>query len=60
MDIADDVVLLVDGTKFATSAPVLLCSFDSVNALVTDMAPPEDVVEALDKAGTVLHRSDGR
>jgi DeoR/GlpR family transcriptional regulator of sugar metabolism len=60
MDIADEVVLLVDETKFSTSAPVLLCSFDSVNALVTDMAPPEDVVEALDKAGTVLHRSDGR
>ncbi|MFI7125587.1 hypothetical protein ACIBQ1_07820 [Nonomuraea sp. NPDC050153] len=58
MDIADEIILLVDDTKFSMSAPVLLCSFDSVNALVTNVAPPENVVEALNKARAGLHISD--
>lgn len=54
MGIADHVVLLVDHDKFATSAPVLLCRYDRVGTLVTDVAPPAGVGRALSEAGTRL------
>lgn len=54
MSIADDVVLLVDHGKFATSAPVLLCRYADVGALVTDQPPPPAVAGALRAAGTRL------
>lgn len=40
MEIADRVVLLADQTKFERSAPVLLCSLDSIDCLVTDQPLP--------------------
>ncbi|MBB5157664.1 DeoR/GlpR family DNA-binding transcription regulator [Saccharopolyspora phatthalungensis] len=54
MDIADQVVLLVDETKFAMSAPVLLCSLDRLDALITDRQPPTAVAERLTAAETRL------
>lgn len=54
MDIADNVVLLADSTKFSTSAPVLLCGLDQVTAVVTDEAPDTRLAAALQCAGTRL------
>ncbi|HET7474540.1 MAG TPA: DeoR/GlpR family DNA-binding transcription regulator [Dermatophilaceae bacterium] len=50
--IADQVVLLADHTKFAASAPVLLCPHDSVTTLVTDAGPPPAIAEQLGRTGT--------
>lgn len=54
MDIADDVVLLVDAAKFRTSAPVLLCGLDRLSAVVTDQAPDDHVSKSLLAAGVRL------
>ncbi len=51
MAIADEVVLLADATKFAASAPVLLCGWDDVDRVVTDAPLPNDVSRALEAAG---------
>lgn len=50
MEIADEVVLLVDHTKFDQSAPILLCTLDRLDRLVTDRTPPPDMVHALERA----------
>jgi DeoR/GlpR family transcriptional regulator of sugar metabolism len=47
MDIADQVVLLVDHSKFDAIAPVLLCPFGRLDAVVSDRDPPPEVVEEL-------------
>jgi DeoR family fructose operon transcriptional repressor len=48
MDIADEVVLLADHTKFERSAPILLCPLNRVSRLVTDSRPPQALVSALE------------
>jgi DeoR/GlpR family transcriptional regulator of sugar metabolism len=62
MDIADEVVLLADHAKFATSAPVLLCSHERVDILVTDAPPPPAIAQHLGKTGTeiVIAQAPGR
>ena len=50
MSIADRVVLLVDSSKFLASAPVHLCGWDEISAVVTDAPPPTDVVDRLPPA----------
>jgi DeoR/GlpR family transcriptional regulator of sugar metabolism len=50
MDIADQVVLLVDHSKFEAIAPVLLCPFERLHAVVTDHDPPREVVNELTAA----------
>lgn len=54
MAAADEVVLLADHTKFATSAPVRLCELDQLSALVTDQEPPEELRDELATAGVTL------
>lgn len=58
MGIADSVVLLADATKFHTSAPVLLCGLDRIDAVVTDSAPDDEVAAALRAAGVRLVVAD--
>lgn len=58
MGIADEVVLLVDHTKFSRSAPVLLCDLDALGAVVTDRAPSPAIGEELDRRGVALHIAD--
>lgn len=52
MDIADQVVLMADHGKFASSAPVLLCSHERVDTLVTDIDPPNAISRHLQETGT--------
>jgi DeoR family fructose operon transcriptional repressor len=47
MGIAKRIVLLVDASKFATSAPVLLCGWDAISGVVSDAAPPRDLARRL-------------
>lgn len=55
MEIADEVVLLADGDKLATSAPVLLCPLDRLSTVVTDRRPPRPFVARLRAANVRLH-----
>lgn len=52
VDVADQVVLLADHTKFAISAPVLLCPHDRITTLVTDAEPEPAAAEHLRSTGT--------
>lgn len=54
MDIADEVVLLADYTKFSVSAPVLLCPPTRLAAIVTDNPPPAKAAAWLRKASTEI------
>ena len=47
MDIADRVVLLIDHAKFSARAPVFLCDWDRLSAVVTDRPPPTAIAERL-------------
>src|SRR5690606_20560027 len=60
MDAADEVVLLADHTKFATSAPVRLCALERLTTIVTDRRPPADLRRQLTAAGVRLLVANGR
>jgi DeoR/GlpR family transcriptional regulator of sugar metabolism len=47
MGIAERIILLVDASKFTTSAPVLLCGWDAISGVVSDAAPPPDMAKRL-------------
>jgi DeoR/GlpR family transcriptional regulator of sugar metabolism len=54
MSIADRVVLLVDSSKFLASAPVHLCGWDDISAVVSDAPPPAQIVERLPSLGRLV------
>ena len=60
MGIADQVVLLVDHTKFSQSAPVLLCDLDALGAVVTDRPPMSPISDELRRRGVELHLAKER
>ncbi|MFC7581235.1 DeoR/GlpR family DNA-binding transcription regulator [Schaalia naturae] len=47
MDISDRVVLVVDSSKLAASAPVRLCGWDRIDVIVTDDDPGAELLETL-------------
>ncbi|MGO4603410.1 DeoR/GlpR family DNA-binding transcription regulator [Terrabacter sp. 2YAF2] len=49
MGIAERIVLLVDASKFTTSAPVLLCGWDAITGVISDAAPPPEMAKRLGK-----------
>ena len=51
MDIADRIVLLIDHTKFSARAPVFLCDWGRLSAVVTDRQPPTAIAERLQADG---------
>lgn len=57
MDGADRVVALLDSSKFHSSAPVRLCTWDEIDVLVTEQAPPPAVEAALRDAGVEVRLS---
>ncbi|MER5455626.1 DeoR/GlpR family DNA-binding transcription regulator [Micromonospora sp. NPDC002389] len=57
MEIADEVVLVADGSKFDASAPVRVCAFDRIDTLVTDVDLPPAVADAARRAGTRFVRA---
>jgi DeoR/GlpR family transcriptional regulator of sugar metabolism len=54
MGIADRVVLLIDHGKFSARAPVFLCDWNRLSAVVTDREPPEPIAERLQAEGIDL------
>jgi DeoR/GlpR family transcriptional regulator of sugar metabolism len=54
MSIADHVVLLVDASKFSASAPVHLCGWDDISAVVSDAPPPDEIVQRLPSLGRLV------
>ncbi|GAB2826137.1 hypothetical protein GCM10027091_66240 [Streptomyces daliensis] len=54
MDIADRVVLLIGHRKFAATAPVLLCDWGRLDAVVTDEEPPAPIAGRLQREGVRL------
>lgn len=54
MSIADRVVLLIDSSKFLASAPVHLCGWDDIAAVVTDASPPAGVTDRLPRLTEIV------
>lgn len=51
MEQADELVAIVDSSKFSASAPHTLCDLDQVNTLITDSLVSEDSVKMLKDRG---------
>lgn len=47
-------IVITDHTKFGRQGLVQVCGFSEFAELVTDKTPPQDIVEALEAAGTKL------
>lgn len=54
MDIADRVVLVIDHRKFDVTAPVFLCGWDRLSAVVSDHEPPPQISAFLKQKGIQL------
>ena len=54
MDIADRVVLVIDHRKFDVTAPVFLCGWDRLSAVVSDHEPPPQISALLKRQGIQL------
>jgi len=48
-------VAITDATKFGRRGLVQVCGFGGFDELVTDLAPPDDIMEALNVAGTAIN-----
>jgi DeoR/GlpR family transcriptional regulator of sugar metabolism len=55
IEIADEVVVVVTGEAFRTSAPARIAPLDRMTKLVTDERPPAEVACALRRLGVVPH-----
>ena len=54
MHAAARIILCVDHTKFGRQSITRLCGLEWIDTLVTDQPPAEDMLKALEKAGTEL------
>lgn len=54
IDRAEEVILLVDSSKFIRSSGAIVCSLDQVDVAICDREIPPRMVEAFRKAGTKL------
>jgi DeoR/GlpR family transcriptional regulator of sugar metabolism len=54
MDIADRVILVIDHRKFDATAPVFLCDWGKLAAVVSDQEPPRQITEQLRQKGIEL------
>lgn len=51
MDRAEEVILLVDSSKFRSSSGAIVCGLDEVDVVVTDDGIPQEMAEQLREAG---------
>lgn len=51
MDRAEEVVLLVDSSKFRSSSGAIVCGLDEVDVVITDAGVPQDMAERLRDLG---------
>jgi DeoR family ulaG and ulaABCDEF operon transcriptional repressor len=54
MDRAEEVVLLVDSSKFRSSSGAIVCGLDEVDTIVTDAGIPQDMADRLRDLGVKL------
>lgn len=54
IDRAEQVILLVDSSKFHSSSGAIVCGLDEIDVLITDKGIPEDMIEPLRQAGVEL------
>lgn len=54
IDRAEQIILLVDSSKFASSSGAIVCGLDEVDVLITDAGIGDDMTEALTRAGISL------
>lgn len=54
VDRAEQVILMVDSSKFASSSGAIVCGLDEVDVLVTDAGIPAAMAEAVQAAGVRL------
>lgn len=54
IDRAEQVILLVDSSKFASSSGAIVCGLDQVDVLVTDAGIPPAMAEMVEAAGVTL------
>ena len=52
---AKETILVVDSSKFECTAFKKVCSFECITKLITDMRPPEPLLNQLKSAGTEIH-----
>ena len=58
IDRAEQVILLVDSSKFVSSSGAIVCGLDEVDVLITDAGIGQDMREALTRAGVSLIVAD--
>jgi DeoR family ulaG and ulaABCDEF operon transcriptional repressor len=51
IDRADEVILLVDSSKFVSSSGAIVCRIEEVDVLITDSGIPEDVEASITRQG---------
>jgi DeoR family glycerol-3-phosphate regulon repressor len=51
---ADRVAILADASKFDRVAPFVVASFEQIDTLVCDRAPPRDLAQRLEQAGVTV------
>lgn len=54
IDRAEQVILLVDSSKFGASSGAIVCGLDEVDVIVTDSGVPKDMAEAIARMGPKL------
>ena len=54
IDRAEQVILLVDSSKFESSSGAIVCGLEEVDVLITDSGIPSDVAEAVRNANVRL------
>jgi DeoR family ulaG and ulaABCDEF operon transcriptional repressor len=51
---ADELVVLVDSSKFRQRSSLILCPLDRVTTIITDDGIPEEAVRMIEDAGVTL------
>jgi len=54
LDRADELILLVDSSKFAVSAPHILCALETISKVVTDAGLSDPAAREIERAGVEL------
>ncbi|MBT0671677.1 DeoR/GlpR transcriptional regulator, partial [Novosphingobium profundi] len=54
MDQAEQVILMVDSSKFTSSSGAIVCGLEEIDVLITDAGIPESARESVEAAGVTL------
>lgn len=54
IDLAEQVILLVDSSKFVSSSGAIVCGLDEIDVLITDSGIAPNMAHAIESAGVRL------